>query len=264
MGPCEANQLAWVRERARLPGHEIHEFPYCVAVVPHRPAGLNQVSGCRLDEAEWPDQVEAVLDVFQRAWQPANWLVGPDGTPPELGRLLRRHLRMMGPVYLPAMELDLSLYEPVKSSLEAGLVEDWDEAAAPGHPVTYFSTKASRADTLATKREVELLRNAFHVVSRVGGRPASSCTAFVHEGVVGIYDVATVEELRRQGAAAAAIDFALRRARDLGCQTAVLQAHKRSVGLYDRLGFKETGMFQSMYYSRTRMEAAAVAKGYRA
>lgn len=264
MDSCEANQLAWVRERARLPGHEVHEFPYCVAVIPNRPAGLNQVSGCRLDEAGWPEQVEAVLDVFQRAGEPANWLVGPGGTPRELGRLLRRHLRMMGPVYLPAMELDLPLYAPVDSGLEVGRIEDWDEAAVPGHPVTYFSTKASQADTVAVKREVEALGNAFHVLARVDGRPASTCTAFVHQGVVGIYDVATVEDLRRRGAAAAAIDCALLRAREMGCKKAILQAHKRSVGLYDRLGFKETGMFQSMYYSRTRMEAAAVAKGYRA
>ncbi|MBS1707496.1 MAG: GNAT family N-acetyltransferase, partial [Armatimonadetes bacterium] len=240
-----------------------HDFGFCVAVIPHRPAGLNQVSGCRLDEADWPSQVESVLDVFQRAGEPANWLVGPGGTPPELGRLLRRHLRMMGPVYLPAMELVLDSYKPLLTTLDVSLLVDWEDAAAPGHPATFFSTKASRLDTVATKREVEAFGNVFHVLARVGGHPASTCTAFVHEGVVGIYDVATVEDLRRQGAAAAAIDFALLRARDMGCKTAILQAHKRSVGLYDRLGFRETGMFQSLYYSRTRMEAEAVAKGYR-
>ncbi len=204
-----------------------------------------------------------VLDLYQRAGAPANWMVGPDATPGGLGRLLRRNVGMMGPVYLPAMELDLGCYEPVVGTWPVELIEDWSEAASPGHPTTFFATNASRADTIACQEEVAARKVAFHVLSRVDGRPASTCTAFVHHSVVGIYGVATVKDLRGRGAASSAIDFALRTAKEKGCLTAVLQAHKRSVGLYKRLGFRETGMFQSMYYSRPRMEAAAVAKGYR-
>ena len=62
------------------------------------------------------------------------------------------------------------------------------------------------------------------------------------------------------GVGTAVLDAALRLAKDMGCEVAALQSHKKATGLYARQGFVETGVFKSMYYSRVRLAADKAAR----
>lgn len=255
MGPCEANQIEWTRERARTPGHRIVETPFALWTHPSRPAGVLVVTRCRFDAEEYPAQVDQVLRSYQEADSPANWLLGPDSTPPDLKKTLRQQLRFMGPIYLPAMELDLSQDVGVEPGHPCAPIQDWDSALAQGHPAVQWNPKAAQADAGLMMRQIHALGNTVYLGCTVDGEFASAATVFFHDDVAGIYDVVTKPEFRGRGAATSVMLAAIDLARQRGCRVAILQSHKRAAGLYDRLGFQTTGMFASMYYSRPRMEA---------
>ncbi len=258
MGPCEQNQIAYARERFKVSGHTVFERPFALWGISHRTAGECLVTGCQMDDHY--SQVEEIVRTFQAARRPGDWVLGPSAQPAELGRFLRTARRMMGPMHLAEMELDLADWSPEPLSLPVARIHEWDAIDAEGHPKLTWVSKASRIDTALAMKELQALGATHFFVSYVDGRLASCTAVFIHDGVAGIYDVITKEPYRRRGAASAAMTAALGFARDTGCRVAVLQSHRKAIGLYRRLGFEEKGLFKVFYYSTLRMEADAAAR----
>lgn len=262
MTAVETNQLALAEEKFKLPGHTMFRAPDALWGYASRPAGQNVVTGCFFEPDEVRDRVEHILRDYQDAGSHANWFFGPSATP-DLAKILRRERRLMGPVYLPAMEMDLSAgpwLEP-KSGVYAEMVEDWDALEEEGYPAAEWYPKAARSDVAVFARELNEAGISKYFVAYVDGFVAASCMLFMHHGIAGIYDVVTKPTMRGRGAATAAILAAHSRAIDLGCQRAILQSHKKACGLYERIGYREVGMYISMYYSRPRMKADRTARG---
>jgi GNAT superfamily N-acetyltransferase len=76
----------------------------------------------------------------------------------------------------------------------------------------------------------------------VDGRPAAVSMGFRDAGVLGIYGVATVPDMRRRGLATALTSHALAQASDV---PAVLQPSTMAEPMYRRLGFRRFGAFRS-------------------
>lgn len=262
MGPGETNELLWTLERASLPGHRIVQQPFATWVHSDRPVGLRSVHGCRFDADSLDEQIETILRSYQAEGSYANWMIGPTATPPGLALHIRRKYRLMGPMYLPAMELDLANAKLPEAAVPCMVIEDWDAVLEQGHPTAQWFAKAQRKAIGAMMREIAALGNAIYCVCYADGRLAGAATAFIDEHhVAGIYDVVVKEEFRGQGLGTAITAFALRQAIDRDCRLAVLQSHKKAVGLYERLGFVENGQFASLYYSRTRSASDAEVNG---
>ncbi|MGO8950208.1 MAG: GNAT family N-acetyltransferase [Ktedonobacterales bacterium] len=81
-------------------------------------------------------------------------------------------------------------------------------------------------------------------VAWVNSRPAAALTTVRHEGVVGIYHVATLPFARRQGIAGNLLIVALREAIQAGCTTAALTATPEARHLYEQLGFTRCGLLE--------------------
>ncbi len=262
MNPVEQNQIAFARERFRLPGHTVFEKPYALWGVSSRPAGHSCVTACRFDADKLHSQIDRILREYQKVGSPANWTLGPCATPDDLGKILRRERRFMGPMYLPGMELDLKKWKAGKPEHPSYRVEDWEPIIAQQHPWSLWVPKAARADTHTILQQLQALGNTHNFVCHVGGWLASAATVFIADGIAGIYDVVTKNEYRRQHGATAVLTEALSFARDHGCHVAILQSHKKAASLYARLGFVETCMFTVMYYSRARAERDAAAASH--
>jgi len=83
---------------------------------------------------------------------------------------------------------------------------------------------------------------AFNVlVARIGGEPVAAALSIDVEGDCGIFNVGTVERMRRQGLATALTTRHVSEAVDRGCRTASLQSTEMGERLYARIGFRDLG-----------------------
>jgi GNAT superfamily N-acetyltransferase len=80
------------------------------------------------------------------------------------------------------------------------------------------------------------------------GLPAVSASLFLNSGVVGIYYLGTLPELRGKGLATELTLYLMNGAKELGFRVAVLRASRMGEGIYRRLGFEEFFKFNLLLY----------------
>jgi GrpB-like predicted nucleotidyltransferase (UPF0157 family)/GNAT superfamily N-acetyltransferase len=100
---------------------------------------------------------------------------------------------------------------------------------------TYF---AWIADILTEEDPIEFY------VGYVDGKPVTRGKLVFYAQVAGIYYVSTAHDERRKGYATMMENFLLSRAKELGFHIAVLSASPEGLGLYQKLGFEECGVFK--------------------
>jgi ribosomal protein S18 acetylase RimI-like enzyme len=88
-------------------------------------------------------------------------------------------------------------------------------------------------------------------VGYVGGQPVATCEVFLGDGTAGLYGVATRRDHQRQGIGTAMVLAALAEAKRRGCDLATLLASPAGLPVYQRIGFRECGVFHNYQDGRT-------------
>jgi ribosomal protein S18 acetylase RimI-like enzyme len=235
------------RAAARFPWANIHDDGDVV----HGTTGIpievfNGATCARFDEATADERIEQVLGPMRAERIDISWVVGSTSRPADLARRLEAH-GLVHDEELPVLGMDLEGWRSVPPA--AGLSLEWvrdrasfDEAtrvmfAGFRMPDEIFETFADRfADLIvgpfATQRVV---------IGRIDGRPVSTALGFVLDGVVGVYNVATVPGDERRGAGSAVTRAVIEDAIGQGAVSAILQTSSAGRRVYERIGFHDVG-----------------------
>jgi ribosomal protein S18 acetylase RimI-like enzyme len=244
----EANLWIPFRCAAGSPWITLGEEPdHRWAVTGIRMGAYNAVSRTRLALDGVDARIDTVLERFARAATPMSWWIVDTSRPDDLtARLAERGFTLSGPI--PVMGLAIGAWHAPAwpdgiDVSRAGTLDVVDEACrvvSAGYPVPWdaFSGVVERfGRLLASSRELRCY------IARLGRRAVASVLALVdlEDGVVGLWNLATLPEARRRGAATALTIAALEDARGDGCRLAVLASTPAAESLYRRFGFREAG-----------------------
>ncbi len=242
----EDNIAALVRLTGDIPGSELggdSDVAWAISGIPPAPP-FNFASRARFSAGDADGRIAEVLAAFRRRRVPMSWWVGPTSQPADLpARLQRAGLRVAEDA--PAMACDLRVWTPPArpSYLAIERVVDratWREAAL----VARFGFELPEETASSFEERLGRLgfgeRAAWRVyLGRIDGRPVSTAIGLPADGVLGIYNVATIPEARGRGAGGAVTARAMEDGRNEGCRMAVLESSEMGLPVYRRLGFEE-------------------------
>jgi GNAT superfamily N-acetyltransferase len=208
-------------------------------------------------------RIETVLDYFRELRLDMSWWVGPT-SPSWLGERLVAHGLVPDGV-APGMAMSLAGWSA--PAVPDGLTIEVASDAATFHEAMDVMFEAFEMPRDAQPLFEERFggysfgpRPASRTyVARLDGRAVATSLGVILDGVVAIYNVATVTEARRRGSGTAITVAAMADAQAQGATAAILESSEMGRSVYERLGFRE--VTQVAIYAGTFSGAAADAHG---
>jgi GNAT superfamily N-acetyltransferase len=210
---------------------------------------LNAVLTCQLSATQARELVPTLLASFRARRESAVWMVTTSTTPPDVSEILAdngcEHWSREIGMAMDLAQLPQAPPVPNLSIVPIGdqQVDAWLEVYAQCfdlEPVIRDDYARVLPAILTNHPEV----GPYYLAS-LDGQPAGVTCLFITDETAGIYEVATLAQLRRRGIARAMVLAALREARARGCRLAVLQASPSGAPVYEGIGFQRLGTFDA-------------------
>jgi ribosomal protein S18 acetylase RimI-like enzyme len=210
---------------------------------------FNVVCRARLTDDSRDRRIAEVTDYFRSVGRPFSWWVGPADRPHDLGVALMR-TGLMEAESEASMAADLRSLPPPES-LPTGLgierVRTEEQVRAFGMTLFGGNVSPDLPDLRFYEIAAPVLLSEecplWFYLGYVNGEPVATCEMTLGGGVVGLYNVSTLESHRRRGIAGALVRHCSSDAEEQGYRTVVLQASEEGERVYARFGFRVTGRF---------------------
>lgn len=243
----DALSAGFYRASARFPWATVHDDGDVIHGTTGIPLEIFNGATCARFRSETADErIEQVLAPFRAERIDMSWMVGSTSTPGDLVERLVAH-GLVRDEDLPVLGLNLDGWrtEPPAAGIELEWVADratFDEAsrvmfAGFGMPDAIFDAFADRFSMTALGPDA--MQRI--VLARLDGRAISTALGFVLDGVLGIYNVATIPDAQRRGAGTAVTRAVIDDGIQRGAVAAMLQTSAAGRPVYGRIGFHEVG-----------------------
>jgi hypothetical protein len=203
---------------------------------------FNGAIAATFGEASADDRIETVLDYFRELQLDMSWWVGPT-SPGWLGDRLVAHGLVPDGV-APGMAMPLGGWSAPASPPDL-------EIEAAGDAASFHDAMDVMFEGFELPRDVQpLFEERFRdysvgpravsrtYVGRVDGQPVATSLGSTFDGILTIYNVATIESARRRGYGAAVTVKAMADAQVAGATWAILESSGIGRPVYERLGFR--------------------------
>ena len=241
----EANLYAFTPFSHNMPGVEVHagwNLSWCISDIPF--PWCNVVFRAHLNAEEVDTAIDDLIARGNANSVPLSWFIGKDTKPDNLDECLKSH-GFIHRIDLVGMAIDLlNMYENVSvpSTLTITEVNDirnlriWCHTTSIGYG---FPEGEEQALLNWFVKDIHLQQSLKFYLGWLEGKPVATSLLFWAEGVAGVYFVATIPEVRRQGIGFAITLKPLQEGREMGYRISILQASKMGKPVYLRMGFKE-------------------------
>ena len=194
---------------------------------------FNAVTGARF--ADPARRTAEVADSFIEAGLPWMWWLTPSHTAPDLEAVLEA--RGLDRLDIPGMYVDLETI-PKAAAVDGLTIDQTDDAAAfiDVMQVGFGLPEMVRGPMTEVMSQ---FTGAINLIGSLDGRPVACGTAYLTGPTAGLYNIATVEDVRGRGVGHAVTQQLLALARAAGAEHAVLHSSESGRPVYERAGFVE-------------------------
>jgi GNAT superfamily N-acetyltransferase len=200
------------------------------------------------------EAAEKLIQRFTNYHKPMTWLICPSTQPSDLRQRLQARGWFIDDA--PGMALDLLTLDEHTAQVDGLNIErvsddtalrQWIRTMIIGSEIP--GNALDLVLDLAAKHPFTPMPEVQFYLGSVNGEPATTSLLFLHAGVAGIYNVATLPTARGHGYGSAITAAPLLAARALGYRIGILQSSQMGLNVYRRMGFQPHGTFSMCMWS---------------
>jgi ribosomal protein S18 acetylase RimI-like enzyme len=255
----ERNFAGWFAQQTAVFGGTVDRTHGMTWVLDARPTGSSSLHRVRLKAADALDRIECVTKGSAAYGLAIGTFVTDQASPGNAERLFKQAGFRLFKRY-DVLCLDLSTASMPESHFQIDTMQDYSYFNRM-HPHPYLgriTTPYRREAIMQCQANADRRpRRTWEFMARVDDQPVGVANVFFNGGIAGIYNVGTVEAMRRQGIGTAVTRHALGFARECGYRFAVLTATAEGEPLYRGLGFEPVGTMSYLYLSKSKVAARA-------
>lgn len=199
---------------------------------------FNPISTAHFAPGTVRERTAAVVAAYEARGLPYLWWITPSYGGSELADLLQE--AGLHREDIPGMHRDLTT--PLEAPLPDGAVLHRVELASEPDPFVATMLAGFGMPEGLGEPMRRILRQfpaapMVNVLAELDGVPVATATGWIDGDTVGVYNVATVEEVRGRGLGAAVTAAVVEAGRERGATSAVLHSSEAGLPVYQRLGF---------------------------